>query len=84
MGANGLNWGGYSNAEVDQLLETIRVSESEEERMRAYKDFQQQIYDDQPMIFLYAPVEKFVISKKYKPVISSKRPGFFVNAFGAN
>ncbi len=84
MGANGLNWGGYSNAKVDELLETIRFTEEDGERMKAYREFQQQIYEDQPMIFLYAPVEKFVVSSKYDPVISSKRPGFFVNAFTAN
>jgi len=84
MGAKGLNWGGYSNVTVDKLLETIRFTQDEQERLDAYGEFQQQIYDDQPMIFLYAPVEKFIVSSKYDPVISSKRPGFFVNAFSAN
>ena len=81
MGANGQNWSGYSNAIVDDLIETIRFTTDEAKRMQAYEDFQKIIEKDQPLIFLYAPVEKLVIANKFDPLISSKRPGFFVNSF---
>ena len=63
------------------MLETIRYTNDEEERIEAYHAVQQEIAEDQPVIFLYAPLEKLVVSKDFEPVISSKRPGFFVNAF---
>ena len=81
VGASGYNWAGYSDAEVDELLETIQFTNDEEERIEAYQTLQQEIAEDQPVIFLYSPLEKFVVSKDFEPVISSKRPGFFVNAF---
>jgi len=81
IGANGYNWGGYSDAGVDQLIEKIRYTDDEQERLRAYHDVQREIAKDQPVIFLYAPFEKLVVSKDFVPVVSSKRPGFFVNAF---
>ena len=80
-GAKGYNWAGYSDPEVDELLETIRYTNDEEERIQAYHTVQQEIAEDQPVIFLYSPLEKLVVSKDFEPVISSKRPGFFVNAF---
>ena len=81
IGVRGYNWAGYSDAEVDELLETIQYTDDEEERTKAYRDVQEEIAEDQVVIFLYAPLEKLVISKEFQPVISSKRPGFFVNAF---
>lgn len=81
IGAAGYNWAGYSDAEVDKLLETIQYTDDEDERTKAYHAVQKEIAEDQVVIFLYAPLEKLVISKEFQPVISSKRPGFFVNAF---
>ncbi len=81
IGVNGQNWGGYVDSEVDELIETIRYTDDEDVRLKAYHEVQREIAEDQPVIFLYAPIEKLVISKKFKPVVSSKRPGFFVNAF---
>lgn len=81
IGVGGSNLAGYSDVEVDELIETIQYTDDEEERTKAYHAVQREIAEDQAVIFLYAPLEKFVVSKKFQPVISSKRPGFFVNAF---
>ena len=81
IGVGGRNWAGYSDEAVDELLETIQYTDDEEERTTAYHALQREIAEDQAVIFLYAPLEKLVVSKKFQPVISSKRPGFFVNAF---
>ena len=80
-GLNGNNWSGYSNQKVDELIETIRQSTDEDKRIKAYFELQAEMADDQPVIFLYAPVEKFIVSKRFKPVMSSNRPGYFANAF---
>lgn len=80
-GLNGRNWSGYTNSEVDKLIEVIRETSDEDERNKAYLSVQKILAQDQPVLFLYAPVEKLVISKKFVPVISSKSPGYFANAF---
>lgn len=81
VGTNGANMAGYSNEKADRLMEIIRTTQDEPERMQAYAEFQEIIAEDQPVLFLYAPVERLVISSKFEPLISSKRPGFFINSF---
>lgn len=80
-GLNGRNWSGYTNPEVDRLIMVIRETTDDMERNKAYKAVQNIIAQDQPVLFLYAPVEKLVISKTFIPVTSSKSPGYFANAF---
>lgn len=80
-GTSGSNMSGFSNDRADQLMETIRTTKDEDERSQAYREFQEIIAEEQPVLFLYAPVERIVVSKDFDPLISSKRPGFFVNSF---
>lgn len=81
IGLGGQNISRYGNPAADQLIETIRTTLDNDERMQAYQDLQQVFYDDYPVILLYAPVERYVVSNKFEPVISSKKPGYFANAF---
>ena len=55
-----------------------------EKKNTYYKRLQKLIYEEQPVIFLYIPAEKIVASKKYKPFITSRRPGYLANAFKIN
>ena len=48
----GFNSGYYSNPEVDELLETARVSTSQDERAAAYKEMQQIVQEDAPWLFV--------------------------------
>jgi len=75
------NVAGYTNARNDELIEKIRSTNNLEERRSAYLEFQQLMYVEQPVIFLYSPTQKFVINKKYKGLFSTKRPGYFVGSF---
>jgi peptide/nickel transport system substrate-binding protein len=77
----GSNYFGFGSIETDRLIEQIRNSKSEEERKDYYLEFQEKIFDQQPVIFLYAPKEKIVSSNKLEGVISMKRPGYFANTF---
>ncbi len=83
-GTNGRNWSGYVSDRADALITTIRTTTDEVERQKAYNQLQELMAADQPMILLYAPVERFAISRRLDPLVSSKRPGFFVNAFELN
>ncbi|GLR18624.1 peptide-binding protein [Portibacter lacus] len=75
------NFAGYVNERNDELIELIRTAEDLAERTAAYKEFQQLMYDEQPVIFLYSPTQKFVLNKKFKGLFSMKRPGYFVGSF---
>ncbi|WP_041073281.1 ABC transporter substrate-binding protein [Bacillus sp. OxB-1] len=48
------NQQGYSNPEVDQLLEEGRATADQAERFEIYKEAQSIIVDEAPMVFLYA------------------------------
>jgi len=75
----GGNRTGYHSATLDSLIDVIRTSPSKEEKFKAYHDFQEIIYRDQPSIFLYVPSERIIASKRIKLVTSSRRPGYFEN-----
>lgn len=76
----GLNYMRYSNERADALIETIRTTQDENQRSEAYDLLQELINEDLPIILLYSPQLRIVSSNDIQPVISVKRPGFFVNA----
>ncbi len=80
VGSLGQNYLRYSNDEADALIELIRDTEDEEERMSAYLKVQEIIVEDVPQIFLYGPQLRIVGKESIELTISDKRPGFFVNA----
>ncbi len=49
------NFTGYSNPELDELLEAGRVETDEEARKEIYNQVQQIVIDDAPYIYLYNP-----------------------------
>ena len=53
----GLNRGGYSNPEVDKLLEETRSKATPEERKPIYSQVTKLIAEDAPMIFVRFPAE---------------------------
>ncbi len=79
----GSNYVGFGNAESDALIEELRATLDEEKRREMYFRFQQMVYDEQPMIFLYNTQDCVAMSKRLshaKP--SSKYPGIFENFYG--
>ena len=73
---------GYSNPEADKIIEKIRTEYNVAERNKLYEKFQEILYNDQPVVFLFAPKEPVIISKKFpdaKPTII--KPGFTLNYF---
>ncbi|MCB0550888.1 MAG: hypothetical protein KDD19_25185 [Phaeodactylibacter sp.] len=71
----------FSNAEADRLIEEIRVALDEDKRYQLYQEFQELIYEEQPYIFLFAPLERIAISKRFKAEPTARRPGYLVNSF---
>ncbi len=77
----GTNRTRFGNAYSDQLIDKIRVTLNERERFTLYQEIQQIIYDEQPMIFLFAPAERMAISKRFRADPTSIAPGYKVNTF---
>jgi len=81
IGGNGKNRSRFSNVEADQIMNQLGEVEDLSERNTLFKKLQQIIYDEQPIIMLYFPVEKILVNKKYNPLITTRRPGYLANAF---
>lgn len=71
----------YRDEEADQLIDAIRDAVNLEERNELYKKLQKVIFEDYPVIFLYAPMEKIVISNRWNGSATAKRPGYLANTF---
>ena len=77
------NYIGYSSATVDKEIESLRLQKSAAAREPYYLKIQEEIYKDQPIIFLYSPLNKIIINKKFKAVTTSKRPGYLANTMSS-
>ena len=75
----GSNRSGFHNAELDQVLEELLTTENSETRDADYKRFQEILYDQQPAIFLYVPLERIIGSQRIELQTSARRPGYFEN-----
>ena len=72
---------GYRSEKADELMDKIRSTQDDVQRTQYYKDLQKVMYDDQPVIFLYNPQEKIIVSKDWKASTTMKRPGYFAGTF---
>ncbi len=78
----GANYVGYSNPEVDKLIDLINFSKTKEERAIYNMKFQEIIHKDLPYLYLFAPLERMVINKKFTNYnLSAMRPGFWAPGF---
>ena len=75
------NLAAYRSEKTDEIIDNIITTKDESERVNLYKELQQVMYDDQPVIFLYNPKEKLILSKKWKGSTTLKRPGYFAGEF---
>lgn len=73
----------YNSEKADKLIEDIRAARDSESRNKYYRELQEVMYNDQPVIFLYNPVEKMVLSNRWEGQSTMKRPGYLGNTFKA-
>ncbi len=78
---DGSNEMSYRSDAADALIDQILTTKDDQQRITLYQKIQEQIYNDQPAIFMYAPEERIVISKKWKSSATVKRPGYLANTF---
>ncbi|NNF33370.1 MAG: hypothetical protein HKN68_04640, partial [Saprospiraceae bacterium] len=71
----------YRDEEADKLIIAIRDAVNSDERYELYRKLQEVVFEDYPVIFLYAPKEKIVISNRWNGSATAKRPGYLANTF---
>lgn len=64
----GLNLALYSNPDVDKILDKLRTESDEGKRLDLYKNFQQDVTNDIPAIFLYSPNYLYAVNKKVQGI----------------
>jgi len=62
----GLNIALYTNPKVDKILEEARRTTDETERIKKYEDFQKELVDETPAIFLFSPDFLYLVSSKVR------------------
>lgn len=72
------NNGKYSNPKVDELLTRGAVTAKFEDRKKVYDEFQQTIYNDPNVVFLYSPNALTAVAKRMVN-IKMAAPGFLWN-----
>jgi peptide/nickel transport system substrate-binding protein len=75
----GSNRSGFHSDALDDVIEQLRTSEDTKIRDELFVKFQDILYKEQPVIFLYVPLERIIASKKIQLQTSSRRPGYFEN-----
>lgn len=77
--AGGSNYVSYGDAVSDKMIDDIRSELNEAKRDAMYLRFQEKVHNEIPYIFLFAPLERIAIAKKYDPNSAktySVRPGY--------
>ncbi|MEM9920457.1 MAG: ABC transporter substrate-binding protein [Bacteroidota bacterium] len=82
---SGANYTRFGNAESDALIDNIRTELDETKRNKLYLEFQELLYDEMPVIFLFNAADHVVINKKFKNFKPSmKSPCIFENYLTLN
>ena len=74
-GHKGPWWEGYSNSEVDRMIDTAQKTFDDRKREEIYQQIFQIIRDDAPWIFLYRPTFYWALSKElegWKPASTGR------------
>ncbi len=71
----GSNYTRFGNAETDALIDEIRQTTDEARRNELYLKLQEVLYDEQPMIFQFAPLDRIVVHKRFDAIVTRKSPG---------
>lgn len=78
---SGTNRVQFGNAKTDALIDAIRIELDEDKRNAMYREFQEIVYEEQPMIFLFVPQNRILINKRFDADVYSIAPGHKINKF---
>ncbi len=77
----GSNLSAFNSDKADELIEKIRNENDTKKREKLFEDFHKVIYDEQPVIFLFSPTQKLIVSSDFEASVTAKRPGYLANTF---
>jgi peptide/nickel transport system substrate-binding protein len=78
----GSNYTGFGNAQSDKLIESIQAEMDPEKRSVLYKQWQQLLHDEVPVIFLFSQNFRNAIHKRFDNVGASPMyPGYWEAGF---
>jgi ABC-type transport system substrate-binding protein len=77
---HGSNYSGFGDSESDALIEKINSEINDSARFSLSHKLQEKIYDDQPYVFLYSNLKRFIIHKRFaNQMVFSERPFVLLN-----
>lgn len=65
----GSNRVGFRNERADEIIETLRVTFDEDERIKLFQEFHQILHDEQPYTFFYQPKTPFAWQTKMQNMV---------------
>ncbi len=77
----GDNRSGIANTELDQVIDAIRSTDDEAQRNKLYLRAQEMLHDELPEVYLYAPKQRYIVSRRFDYVLSTNRPGYYEALF---
>lgn len=76
----GSNYVGFKNKEADVLIDSVRSAVDGQQRMVFERKLQQLIYNEQPYIFMYSPMRKVIVHRRFENIfVSYEKPGILLN-----
>lgn len=78
---DGFNRSGFGNAKSDALIDEIRVTQDTKKRAALYKQLQEIVYEEQPVLFLYMLPNFMALHRRFKTETYALRPGYFPGTF---
>lgn len=82
--AGGSNRTGFGDKNSDHLIDQIRISYHQKTQKELYLRIQEVIYQKQPYIFLYTPLERMAIHKRFSMEPTPLYPGYNIGRFNLN
>ena len=82
--AGGSNRTGFGDKTSDQLIDEIRISYNRKNQKELYLRIQEIIYQNQPYIFLYTPLERMAIHHRFSMEPTPLFPGYTIGRFNLN
>ena len=79
--AGGSNRTGFGDKNSDQLIDQIRITYDLKTQKELYLRIQEVIYQAQPYIFLYTPLERMAVHKRFTMHPTARFPGYEIAKF---
>jgi len=77
----GKNRSGFGNEATDALIDSIRVNLDAPSRNQQYIRLAAEIAAEQPVIFLIVPKERLLVNSAFDPMLTDRRPGYWLPGF---